>query len=73
MVISKPTEISIDNHSGVRYQMTWITENMSLRGQGEAILKDNYFYEFTMGSLEENYSIYESTFEHVIDSLSIIG
>jgi hypothetical protein len=66
----KPIEISISNHSGVRYQMIWTAENVFLQGLGELIVKDNFFYTFTMGSLEENYSVYEPIFEHVIDTFS---
>jgi len=69
----KPVEITIDNHSGVRFSATSTIENITIRFQVELVVKDNYFYEFVMVTSEESYSIYEPIFEHVIDSFSFLG
>lgn len=68
--ISRPTEIAIDNASAIRYSMALTTENITLQFQAELVVKDNYLYEFTVGTEEEKYSDYKPVFEHVIDSFS---
>ena len=72
VLTGKPTEIVIDDHSGVRFSATETVENIPIRFQAELVVKDNYFYNFVMGSSEENYSTYEPIFEHVIDSFSFL-
>ncbi len=68
--ISKPNEIVIDNISAIRYSLALTRENITLQFQSELVVKDNYLYEFTVGTEEEKYSGYKPVFEHVIDSFS---
>ena len=70
MWISKPTEIVIDNVSAIRYSVALTRENITLQFQAELVVKDNYLYEFTVGTEEEKYSDYKPIFERVIDSFS---
>jgi hypothetical protein len=72
LLISKPIEVAIDNHHGVRWSYRFSFDSLNLRSQVETVVKDGYLFWFEMGTREENYSTYEPIFQHVIDSFTFL-
>jgi hypothetical protein len=71
-LIKKPSDIIIGNVHGVSWSATRTSGNTILQFQIGIIVKDNYMYEFVVGSLAGAYSRYERIFENVIDSFSFL-
>ena len=62
-------EYTKDNYPAVNY--TWFTSFTQFRGT--LAVKDNHLYQLTVETPEENYSISEPIFQHVIHSFYILA